>query len=337
VIGFDAVTEINRAGLQQPDCRKFFELFADGRRRARPVNEDSGFSPATGPETKLVVAASWESGAAAITNITYGSQTFAEAVTRTTGRHASIWYLDEPVLSSGDVVVQFSESTASRIGVLSLQNVTAGAPDRTASAILSATLGITVTAADSLVVGVYTENGGAVLSSDFSSTLYSGSSGSSVGNAGYQTEAVAGVKACTWTATTNGCAAVAASFAPASFSPAVVADDESDDDADRMADAWEIQQFGNMGTSDGTTDSDSDGFTDLQEFIAGTDPFDPDSHLRITGLTNGLRWQSVQGKYYRILTSTNLVTHPGISMRPAFRAGFPKARIRSQIQTIPFI
>ncbi len=271
------------------------------------TNTIAGFTPVTGPETKLVVCASWESNTAPITNVTYGSQRFAEAVMRNAGRNASIWYLDEPVAASGDIVVQFSQPTDSRIGVLSLRNAAAGAPEKTVSAMSSTTLSLTATVADSLMVGVYTENGSAALSSGFSNTLYSGDSGSSVGSAGYQTEAVAGAKTCSWTATTNGCAAVAAIFPPASFIPPIVADDRSDSDADGMADAWELQQFGNMGTSDGTADSDADGFSDLQEFIAGTDPFDPDSQLRITGLSGELRWKSVQGKYYRILTSTNLV------------------------------
>ncbi|MEA2067889.1 MAG: hypothetical protein U9P12_01700 [Verrucomicrobiota bacterium] len=272
------------------------------------VNIIANVAPATGPETKLVVAASWESGTGTITNITYGSQTFTEAVSRTTGRHASIWYLDDPVLGTGDVAVQFSDSTASRVGVLSLRNAAPGDPDQTASTAFSTTISLATAVEDSLMVGVYTENGTSVLSSDFSNTLYSGSSGSSVGDAGYQMEAVAGAKAYTWSATTNSCAVIAASFPPASFIPAIVAGDDSDDDADGMADAWEIQYFGSMGVSDGLSDIDADLFSDVQEFIAGTDPFDADSQLRITGLSDELRWASVQGKYYRVLTSTNLAS-----------------------------
>jgi len=45
-----------------------------------------------------------------------------------------------------------------------------------------------------------------------------------------------------------------------------------DDDADGMADLWEIQYFGNLNRN-GTDDDDGDGATDLMEHDFGTDPF----------------------------------------------------------------
>ena len=272
------------------------------------INTLSGFSPATGSGTKLVVCASWE-GAAVITNISYGSQRFTRAIGAGNGRNASIWYLDEPVAASGDVVVQFSGSLGSRVGVLSLQHAAAGDPAQTASAGGSTTINLFSAVKDSLAVGVYTENGDAVLSSDFANTLYSGGSGSSQGNAGYQAEAAAGPKTYSWNATTNSCMAVAVSCAPVTLALPMVADDGSDADADGMTDSWEIQQFGNLDASDGTADSDVDGFTDAQEFSAGTDPRDAASRLEITGLSGGsnIYWQAVQGKSYRIWSRTNLV------------------------------
>jgi autotransporter-associated beta strand protein len=48
----------------------------------------------------------------------------------------------------------------------------------------------------------------------------------------------------------------------------------SDTDADGMRDGWEILYFGNIGAKDGTVDSDSDLFTDLQEHDYGSDPTD---------------------------------------------------------------
>jgi len=54
-----------------------------------------------------------------------------------------------------------------------------------------------------------------------------------------------------------------------------------DTDGDGIPDAWEMQHFGNLTAANATTDHDHDGFTDLQEYIAGTDPLDPSSNLRI--------------------------------------------------------
>ncbi len=46
----------------------------------------------------------------------------------------------------------------------------------------------------------------------------------------------------------------------------------SDEDSDGMGDGWEILHFGDIGAKDGTADSDSDLFTDLQEWERKTDP-----------------------------------------------------------------
>jgi autotransporter-associated beta strand protein len=48
----------------------------------------------------------------------------------------------------------------------------------------------------------------------------------------------------------------------------------SDTDTDGLGDGWEILYFGNIGAKDGTVDSDSDLFTDLQEYEYGSDPTD---------------------------------------------------------------
>ncbi|MCH8330483.1 MAG: hypothetical protein IH946_03735, partial [Bacteroidetes bacterium] len=39
---------------------------------------------------------------------------------------------------------------------------------------------------------------------------------------------------------------------------------------------WEMTEFGDL-THDGTVDTDTDGLTDLEEFVNSTDPNDDDS------------------------------------------------------------
>ena len=50
----------------------------------------------------------------------------------------------------------------------------------------------------------------------------------------------------------------------------------NDTDGDGLADAWELQYFGNL-DQDGNGDPDGDGATNLHEFNAGTDPTNPDT------------------------------------------------------------
>jgi YD repeat-containing protein len=77
-----------------------------------------------------------------------------------------------------------------------------------------------------------------------------------------------------------------------------------DSDGDGLPDDWELLFFGNLGR-DGTGDSDSDGFRDSSEFVAGTNPTDPSSLLTITraipaGGQFTIEWQAVAGKTYRV-------------------------------------
>jgi hypothetical protein len=98
------------------------------------------------------------------------------------------------------------------------------------------------------------------------------------------------------------------SWADVVFGP----DPESPTDADRdgMADAWELQTFGN--TQGGANrDSDGDEHTDYEEFVNGTNPRDAKSVLKVAIATDGprrvLTWPSIPGRTYTVWRSEELL------------------------------
>ena len=69
-------------------------------------------------------------------------------------------------------------------------------------------------------------------------------------------------------------------------------------------------------------DSDGDGMSDNNEIIAGTNPFDASSALRITEIANGNQlvvWDSVAGRNYQVLATTNPV-YPMNIISPVIQA-----------------
>lgn len=79
-------------------------------------------------------------------------------------------------------------------------------------------------------------------------------------------------------------------------------------DADGMADEWETAN----GVSDPAGDPDGDGFTNVQEFLAATNPNSAGSALRIAGIVPGgggyvVSFASSSNKLYRVETTTDLV------------------------------
>jgi hypothetical protein len=83
-----------------------------------------------------------------------------------------------------------------------------------------------------------------------------------------------------------------------------------DTDGDRLDDAWERTHFGNL-SRDGATDSDWDGQSDYDEFVAATNPCaTPDFfHILDWSLSNQtatVSWSSVPGKNYQLETCLNL-------------------------------
>jgi subtilisin family serine protease len=87
-----------------------------------------------------------------------------------------------------------------------------------------------------------------------------------------------------------------------------------DTDTNGLPDWWELQYFNHLTGTDPNADADHDGMSNLAEWLAGTNPTNAASCLRLTLLlpanTNGvvLRWPSVAGKYYRLERATNLLT-----------------------------
>ena len=92
--------------------------------------------------------------------------------------------------------------------------------------------------------------------------------------------------------------------------------------------AW-LQQYGLL--TDGSADfidSDGDGMNNWQEWIAGTDPTDPSSLLKMSIVANNVleitvTWQSVSGVTYFLQRATDLGTQPAFSTIQTGIAGQP--------------
>ena len=75
-----------------------------------------------------------------------------------------------------------------------------------------------------------------------------------------------------------------------------------DADGDGMDDAWEVNYFGNT-SRNGTGDFDSDGMTDLAEFLGGTNPTSAASSLRLQIISTNpsvLRFTTATNKSYTV-------------------------------------
>lgn len=88
----------------------------------------------------------------------------------------------------------------------------------------------------------------------------------------------------------------------------------ADNDEDGMPDAWETANGLDSGDpSDAALDSDGDGQSNLDEYLAGTDPQSAASVFKITSFTRDpvaetvtIAWSVVAGKVYRVTSSGNL-------------------------------
>lgn len=86
-----------------------------------------------------------------------------------------------------------------------------------------------------------------------------------------------------------------------------------DQDQDGMDDAWELaNQFDPSRRADAVEDADEDGHTNLQEYLAGTDPQDPSSVMRIESAQRDakslrIRFTTALDKLYRLERTTDLL------------------------------
>jgi hypothetical protein len=93
-----------------------------------------------------------------------------------------------------------------------------------------------------------------------------------------------------------------ASFTTASVQVAL------DADGNGINDDWEVQYFGYIGVAP-NADADGDGMSNYQEYLAGTNPTNGASNLRITSLTLtgndvAVNWKTVGGKSYVLQTNS---------------------------------
>jgi len=125
-------------------------------------------------------------------------------------------------------------------------------------------------------------------------------------------------------------------FNDQSLSYSLVAVTLTDADGDGMDDAWEVYYFGGTNIVNGGAydDWDGDGFFNIYEEIAGSNPTDSASLLIITAIdlsADGISWQSETGRLYSLWQSTNLFLEFGLKQSGI--AATPPTNIYSISQT----
>ncbi len=109
---------------------------------------------------------------------------------------------------------------------------------------------------------------------------------------------------------------------------------DPDTERDGMDDDWELANGLVVGTDDAADDGDLDGEDNLSEFIAGTNPRDPSSLLKLLAVTAvepgqfDVRFTSVAGRIYQLQFSPNLIDWANL-LGSSLAASGPESTLRS--------
>jgi hypothetical protein len=76
----------------------------------------------------------------------------------------------------------------------------------------------------------------------------------------------------------------------------------TDQDGDGVSDQWEFQQFGGSTNFNGAADPDGDGYMNVEEFFADTEPTNALSFLAVQEITSdiGISFMTSTDRMYRI-------------------------------------